>query len=92
MQALTETPHVYRQFGYEPAPVGDPGRFASVASLPPPPAEGGTAIRFRPPVGADLPFIARLYAFPDCWTAGPAVQPLLDALFPKQASSIWPIA
>ncbi len=32
------------------------------------------------------------FAFPDCWTEGSQPHILLNALFPKQASSIWPIA
>jgi hypothetical protein len=29
------------------------------------------------------------YAFPDCWTNGDEPRVLLDALFPKQPSSVW---
>ena len=32
------------------------------------------------------------YAFADCWTDGPNVQVLLDSLFPKMPSDIWPVA
>ena len=31
-------------------------------------------------------------AFPDCWTANDGVQVLLDILFPRQASDVWPIS
>ncbi|MEW6360104.1 MAG: GNAT family N-acetyltransferase [Planctomycetota bacterium] len=31
-------------------------------------------------------------AFPDCWARGDGVRALLNILFPKQASSVWPIA
>jgi hypothetical protein len=32
------------------------------------------------------------YAFADCWTANDEATALLNSLFPKQASSVWPIA
>jgi hypothetical protein len=32
------------------------------------------------------------YAFPDCWYENEIVFALLEALFPKQNSDIWPIA
>jgi len=32
------------------------------------------------------------YAFADCWTDKDAFQALLDALFPRQPSDIWPVA
>ena len=31
-------------------------------------------------------------AFPDCWARGDGTRALLNALFPKQASDIWPVA
>ena len=32
------------------------------------------------------------YAFADCWTKGEQIPVLLDILFPKMASSVWPIS
>ncbi|MCL4505869.1 MAG: GNAT family N-acetyltransferase [Chloroflexi bacterium] len=32
------------------------------------------------------------YAFPDCWAGGNAMRALLDALFPKRDSDVWPLA
>jgi GNAT superfamily N-acetyltransferase len=32
------------------------------------------------------------YAFPDCWTSGDEAQALLNALFPRQPSDVWPIS
>jgi hypothetical protein len=32
------------------------------------------------------------YAFPDCWTDREEIRGLLEALFPKQASDLWPVA
>ena len=32
------------------------------------------------------------YAFADCWTKGEEVPVLLEILFPKQASSVWPLS
>ena len=32
------------------------------------------------------------YAFADCWAGGDEAQALLDTLFPKQPSDVWPIA
>jgi hypothetical protein len=32
------------------------------------------------------------YAFPDCWAGGNASRALVDALFPKRDSEVWPIA
>lgn len=32
------------------------------------------------------------YAFADCWTTGDHTSALLEALFPKRASTIWPIS
>jgi GNAT superfamily N-acetyltransferase len=31
-------------------------------------------------------------AFPDCWTANDGARVLLDALFPKRASDVWPVS
>ena len=31
-------------------------------------------------------------AFPDCWAGGNAMRALIDALFPKQESCVWPVA
>jgi hypothetical protein len=31
-------------------------------------------------------------AFPDCWVDNDKARPLLEALFPRQASAVWPIA
>ena len=32
------------------------------------------------------------YSFADCWTDNDAIHALLDALFPRQPSDIWPVA
>jgi hypothetical protein len=32
------------------------------------------------------------YAFPDCWAKGDEARVLLEILFPKQASDVWPVA
>jgi hypothetical protein len=32
------------------------------------------------------------YAFPDCWTSSDSSHALLDSLFPKQASNVWPVS
>lgn len=32
------------------------------------------------------------YAFPDCWTSNDSTQALLDSLFPKQISNVWPVS
>lgn len=32
------------------------------------------------------------YAFADCWVRQPEARPVLDALFPKQASNVWGVA
>lgn len=32
------------------------------------------------------------YAFPDCWTASDSNHALLDSLFPKQVSNVWPVS
>jgi hypothetical protein len=31
-------------------------------------------------------------AFPDCWAGGNAMRALVDALFPKRESSVWPVS
>jgi hypothetical protein len=32
------------------------------------------------------------YAFPDCWTPSESSHTLLDSLFPKQISNVWPVS
>jgi hypothetical protein len=32
------------------------------------------------------------YAFPDCWTSNDSNHALLDSLFPKQVSNVWPVS
>ena len=32
------------------------------------------------------------HAFPDCWTSSETVHALLESLFPKQPSNVWPIS
>jgi hypothetical protein len=32
------------------------------------------------------------YAFPDCWTSNDSTHALLESLFPKQVSNVWPVS
>jgi len=32
------------------------------------------------------------YAFADCWVDGEEPRALLEVLFPKQVSDVWPVA
>jgi hypothetical protein len=72
------------------------GRLAKVAAWQPPhPDEGSAAF-------PDLTFLQLLFgyrsleeldhAFADCWTVNEEARALLEALFPKQASDVWPIS
>lgn len=72
------------------------GRLEAVEPWQPAPREGGDA------GFPDLTFLQLLfgyrsmmelrYAFADCWAGSSGAQALLDALFPKQPSSVWPIS
>lgn len=71
------------------------GRLASVGSWQPETAEAGHA------GFPDLTFLQLLfgyrtlaelrYAFPDCWTKDDETPALLEVLFPKQPSTVWPM-
>jgi GNAT superfamily N-acetyltransferase len=72
------------------------GRLAEVEPWEPPSAEGGDA------AFPDLTFLQILFgyrsldeldhAFADCWTEHDRAIALLDALFPKQPSNVWPVS
>jgi GNAT superfamily N-acetyltransferase len=72
------------------------GQLAAVEPWQPTPAESGDA-RFP-----DLTFLQLLFgyrsleeldhAFADCWASDDSARPLLDALFPKRASDVWPVS
>lgn len=72
------------------------GRLVEVEPWQPTPEQEGDA------GFADLTFLQLLfgyrsmeeldYAFADCWASGNKARPLLDALFPKCQSNIWPIS
>jgi hypothetical protein len=32
------------------------------------------------------------YAFPDCWVSETTARPLLEALFPRRPSDLWPVS
>jgi hypothetical protein len=76
--------------------VFDSGRVAEVEAWQPTPEQEGDAAL------ADLTFLQLLFgyrsmeelshAFADCWASGDKGRPLLDALFPKRPSRIWPIS
>jgi hypothetical protein len=72
------------------------GRLACIEAWKPTSAESGSA------AFPDLTFLQLLlgyrsleelgYAFADCWTASDEARALLNTLFPKQASAVWPVA
>ncbi len=72
------------------------GRLVEVMPWQPTPEEEGDA------GFPDLTFLQLLFgyrsmaeldhAFADCWASGDKGRPLLDALFPKQPSDIWPVS
>ena len=74
----------------------DHGRLAQVDHWMPAPADGGQA------AFPGLTFLQLLfgyrnleelrYAFADCWADGDQARLLLETLFPKQASWVWPVS
>ena len=72
------------------------GRLQAVEAWTPTPDERGSA------AFPDLTFLQLLfgyrtlddlrYAFADCWVENYATHALLEALFPRQDSDVWPIA
>jgi len=72
------------------------GRLTGVESWKPKPGDGGAA------AFPDLTFLQLLfgyrsfeelqYAFADCWADTDEARALSTALFPKQASNVWPVA
>jgi GNAT superfamily N-acetyltransferase len=74
----------------------DGGRLAAVEPWQPTVEKGGDAA-FPGLTFLQLVFGYRScrdlqYAFADCWTSGDGVQTLLDTLFPRQPSDLWPIS
>jgi hypothetical protein len=72
------------------------GRLAEAEAWMPTPEDGGTAA-FPGLTFLQLLFGYRSlrelrYAFADCWVRGDETRALLEALFPKQASHVWPLA
>jgi hypothetical protein len=72
------------------------GRLVAVDAWQPTPTEGGDA------GFPDLTFLQLLFgyrsmeeldhAFADCWASDDRARPLLEALFPKRPSDVWPVA
>jgi hypothetical protein len=79
--------------------VFDGGRLAEVEPWQPTPEGEGD---YGDAGFADLTFLQLLfgyrsmeeldYAFADCWASGDKGRPLIDALFPKCHSNIWPVS
>jgi len=72
------------------------GRLTEVEPWQPKPGDGGAA------AFPDLTFLQLLfgyrsleelrYSFADCWTSSDEASLLLETLFPKQSSDVWPVA
>jgi hypothetical protein len=72
------------------------GRLATIAPWQPSPSDGGAAA-FPNRSFLQLLFGYRSldelrHAYPDCWCHGDETRVLLQGLFPKQASNMWPIS
>ena len=76
--------------------VFDKGRITAVEAWKPTAEDGGNAA-FPANTFLQVLFGYRSLqelrdAFPDCWAGGNAMRALIDALFPKRDSDVWPVA
>jgi hypothetical protein len=71
------------------------GRLVTAERWQPAPADGGMAafpgLTFLQLLFGHRNLDELRYAFPDCWVGGDTPRLLLETLFPKQPSHIWPI-
>jgi len=77
--------------------VFEDGRLAQVHPWQPTPREHSGEAAFPGQTFLQLLFGYRSldelkYAFPDCWTSSASSHALLDSLFPKQISNVWPVS